>query len=150
MPEGNLEEILDFAIAREQEAHEFYMDMAKKAERPGMEGLFTQFAREEMGHKKRLEGIKKGTRSFAPAKKVVDLKIGDYLVEVEPTATVTYQNALILAMKKEKAAFQLYTDLAEQTDDAEVKKIFEGLAQEEAKHKLRFEVEYDDMILTEN
>ena len=150
MPEGNLEEILDFAIAREQEAHDFYMDLANKAERPGMDGLFTQFAREEMGHKKRLEGIKKGTRSFAPAKQVVDLKIGDYLVEVEPTATVTYQNALILAMKKEKAAFQLYTDLAAQTDDAEVKKIFEGLAQEEAKHKLRFEVEYDDMILTEN
>jgi rubrerythrin len=71
-------------------------------------------------------------------------------VDVEPTATVTYQNALILAMKKEKAAFQLYTDLASQTDDAEVKQIFEGLAQEEAKHKLRFEVEYDDMILTEN
>ena len=150
MPAGNLEEILDFAIEREQEAHEFYMDLAKKAERPGMDGLFTQFAREEMGHKKRLEGIKKGTRSFAPAKQVVDLKIGDYLVEVEPTATVTYQNALILAMKKEKAAFQLYTDLASQTEDAEVKQIFEGLAQEEAKHKLRFEVEYDDMILTEN
>ena len=150
MPAGNLEEILVFAIEREQEAHDFYMDLAKKAERPGMDGLFTQFAREEMGHKKRLEGIKKGVRSFAPAKQVTDLKIGDYLVDVEPTATLTYQNALILAMKKEKAAFQLYTDLASQTDDAEVKQIFEGLAQEEAKHKLRFEVEYDDMILTEN
>jgi rubrerythrin len=139
MPAGNLEEILDFAIAGEQEAHDFYMDLAKKVERPGMEGLFTQFAREELGHKARLEGIKKGTRSFAPAKKVVDLKIGDYL-----------QNALILAMKREKAAFQLYTDLAAQADDAEVKQIFESLAQEEAKHKLRFEIEYDDMILTEN
>ena len=150
MPAGNLEEILNFAIEREQEAHDFYMDLAKKAERPGMEGLFTQFAREEMGHKQKLEGIKKGTRSLAPAKQVVDLKIGDYLVDVEPSATLTYQNALILAMKKEKAAFQLYTDLAAETSDAEVKAIFEGLAQEEAKHKLRFEVEYDDMILTEN
>jgi rubrerythrin len=150
MAAGNLEEILDFAIEREQEAHDFYMDLAKKAERPGMEGLFTQFAREELGHKAKLEGVKKGARSFAPAKQVVDLKIGDYLVEVEPTTTLTYQNALILAMKKEKAAFQLYTDLAAETSDAEVKQLFEGLAQEEAKHKLRFEIEYDDMILTEN
>jgi rubrerythrin len=150
MPEGNLEEILDFAIAGEQEAHDFYVDLAKKAERPGMEGLFSQFAREELGHKKRLENIKQGSRSFVPSKQVVDLKIGDYLVEVPPSATITYQNALILAMKREKAAFQLYTDLAAKTDDAEVKAIFEGLAQEEAKHKLRFEVEYDDMILTEN
>ena len=150
MAAGNLEEILDFAIAGEQEAHDFYMDLAKKVERPGMEGLFTQFAREELGHKRRLESIKQGTRSFVPSKQVVDLKIGDYLVEVAPSATLTYQNALILAMKREKAAFQLYTDLAAETDDAEMKAIFEGLAQEEAKHKLRFEVEYDDMILTEN
>jgi rubrerythrin len=150
MPAGNLEEILDFAIAGEQEAHDFYMDLAKKVERPGMEGLFTQFAREELGHKARLESIKKGARSFAPSKKVTDLKIGDYLVDVDPSATLTYQNALILAMKREKAAFQLYTDLAAQADDAEVKQIFESLAQEEAKHKLRFEIEYDDMILTEN
>ena len=150
MPAGNLEEILDFAIAGEQQAHDFYMDLAKKVERPGMEGLFTQFAREEMGHKKRLEGIKKGTRSFVPAKQVTDLKIGDYLVDVDPSATMTYQNALILAMKREKVAFQLYTDLAAETDDPEVKAVFEGLAQDEAKHKLRFEIEYDDMILTEN
>jgi rubrerythrin len=150
MPAGNLEEILKVAIQREQEAHDFYMDLAKKAERPGMEGLFTQFAREEMGHKRRLEGIKKGTRTFAPSTQVTDLKIGDYLVEAEPSATMSYQDALILAMKREKVAFQLYTDLAAETDDAEVKAIFEGLAQEEAKHKLRFEIEYDDMILTEN
>jgi rubrerythrin len=150
MSAGNLEEILDFAIEREQESHDFYMDLAKKAERPGMGGLFTQFAREELGHKARLEGIKKGTRSFNPAKQVVDLKIGDYLVDVAPSPTLTYQNALILAMKKEKAAFQLYTDLAAETGDAEVRQIFETLAQEEAKHKLRFEIEYDDMILTEN
>jgi len=150
MPAENLDDILDFAIAGEQEAHDFYLDLAKKVERPGMEGLFTQFAREELGHKAKLEGIKKGARSFAPAKKVVDLKIGDYLVEVDPTVTLTYQNALILAMKRERAAFRLYTDLAAHAEDAEVKQIFESLAQEEAKHKLRFEVEYDDMILTEN
>ena len=146
----NADELLDFAIQGEQEAHDFYMDLAERVERPAMKKLLTQFAREELGHKAKLEGIKKGARSFAPAKKVVDLKIGDYLVDVDPTATLTYQNALILAMKRERAAFRLYTDLAAHAEDAEVKQIFEGLAQEEAKHKLRFEVEYDDMILTEN
>ena len=150
MPTGNLDEILNFAIQREQEAHDFYIDLAKKAERPGMGGLFTQFAREELGHKRKLEGIKKGTRSFSPAKQAVDLKIGDYLVDVTPSGTLSYQDALIVAMKREKAAFQLYTDLAGQTDDAELKQLFDGLAREEANHKLRFEVEYDDVILTEN
>ena len=31
-----------------------------------------------------------------------------------------------------------------------MRELFLSLAQEEAKHKLRFEIEYDDMILTEN
>jgi rubrerythrin len=53
-------------------------------------------------------------------------------------------------MKKEKEAFRLYTTLADFTDDPILKDTFHGLAQEEAKHKLRFEVEYDDNILTEN
>ncbi len=151
MPAGNLEEILDFAIAGEQEAHDFYMDLAKKAERPGMEGLFTQFAREELGHKKKLESIKSGARAFVPKQKVVDLKIGDYLVDVDPNATMTYQNALILAMKREKWPRSGSTAISQpRRTDAEVKQLFEGLAQEEAKHKLRFEIEYDDMILTEN
>jgi hypothetical protein len=28
--------------------------------------------------------------------------------------------------------------------------VFSALAQEEAKHKLRFELEYDDFVMTEN
>ena len=146
----NVNEILEFAIDREQEAHDFYVDLANKAEQPGMKDLFLQFAREEAGHKKKLEGIKKGSRSFPYADDVVDLKIADYLVEVEPTGDLTYQEALILAMKREKAAFRLYTDLAALTADKDLKLVFRSLAQEEAKHKLRFELEYDDKVLSEN
>ena len=55
-----------------------------------------------------------------------------------------------VAMKKEKAAFRLYTDLAASTDDADLKATLLLLAQEEAKHKLRFELEYDEQILKDN
>ena len=61
-----------------------------------------------------------------------------------------YQQALIVAMKKEKAAFKLYSDLAASTDDENLRTILLGLAQEEAKHKLRFEIEYDEQFLSEN
>jgi rubrerythrin len=50
-------------------------------------------------------------------------------------------------MKAEKAAFVLYTKLAEVTTDAGLQRVFRSLAQEEAKHKLRFEIEYDDNVL---
>jgi rubrerythrin len=53
-------------------------------------------------------------------------------------------------MKAEKNAFRLYSELVAATTDANLKAILVGLANEEAIHKLRFEVEYDDHFLTEN
>ena len=55
-----------------------------------------------------------------------------------------------MAMKKEKTAFKLYSDLSEKTDQEKYLNLFMALAQEEAKHKLRFEIEYDEQFLTEN
>jgi rubrerythrin len=81
--------------------------------------------------------------------KVTDLKIGDYLVDVPAAPDMEYQDALILAMKKEKASFRLYTDLAVTTEDGNLQSLMQGLAQEEAKHKLRLEMEYDEFFLTE-
>jgi rubrerythrin len=51
---------------------------------------------------------------------------------------------------KEKASYRLYSDLAEQVDNEELKDTFLWLAGEEAGHKLRFEIEYDDVVLKED
>lgn len=147
---NNVDEILDYAIQREQEAHDFYLDLAGKMDRPGMKETFTQFAGEELGHRKKLESIKQGKRLLPAQAKVMNLKIAEYTVDVDPGDELDYQKALILAMKREKASYKLYTDLAEIVEEADLKTTFLALAQEEAKHKLRFEVEYDDVILTEN
>jgi rubrerythrin len=146
----SVDAVLDFAIKNEQEASDFYTELAAKMEKPQMKQAFEGFAAEEMGHKAKLEAVKKGKIAKLTKAKVLDLKIGDYLVEQKPSASMDYQSALILAMKQEKAAFRLYTDLAASTDDASIRDLFLGLAQEEAKHKLRFEVEYDDDVLRDN
>jgi rubrerythrin len=115
-----------------------------------MKSTFEEFAKEEAGHKAKIQGVKSGKKLLAVEKKVLDLKISDYLVEIQPTKKMSYQDALMLAMQREKASFRLYSDLARQSDDASVRTLFQGLAQEEARHKLRFEVEYDDHVLKEN
>ena len=143
-----IDEILDFAIKNEEEAAGFYTELASKNVSPGMTKLFTSFAAEEKGHKAKLLDIKKGKHLVPAKEKVMDLKIGDYLVDVEPSTDMKYQDILILAMKKEKAAFKMYTDLATRVE-GDLQNTFLALAQEEAKHKLRFEVEYDDNILKE-
>ncbi|MCX8035510.1 MAG: ferritin family protein [Candidatus Sumerlaeia bacterium] len=151
MSEPNtIEEILDFAIAKEEEAAQFYTELAAKMANPNVQQMFRDFSREELGHKAKLLAVKQGKLTLARPEKVMDLKIADYVVDQEPQPEFTYQQALILAMKREKASFRLYTDLANQAEDANVRTTFLALAQEEAKHKLRFELEYDQFVLTEN
>ena len=151
-PMQSTDEVLEFAIAREQESADFYTNLSHRAENPNMRQVFVDFAREERGHKAKLIAIRDG-RLFpqaAPGGPVRDLKIADYVVEISPTPEMNYQDALIVAMQREKASFRLYTDLARSIDEPELKQAFLALAQEEAKHKLRFEVEYDQVVLREN
>ena len=136
------DELLDFAIDREQEAHDLYMDLAGRAEQFDVKTFLTQLAGEELTHKAKLEEVKSGRRPFAGARDVADLHISDYLAEVAPSGSLDYQDALILAIKREEASRNLYTDLARLAADKELKTVFLALAEEEGKHKHRFEIAY--------
>ncbi len=146
----SINDILEFAIQSEQEAVEFYSALASNATNKEMKTVFEQFAKEEMGHKAKLLKIKSDETFVVKAEQIVDLKIADYLVDVEASPNMSYEDALIVAMKKEKSAFKLYTNLAAKAPNDSMKNIFLSLAQEESKHKLRFEIEYDDFVLREN
>lgn len=147
---NTVDEILDFAIEREQAAADFYTDLAARTESAWMKEMLESFSQEELRHKGKLKSVKKGEKLLSSEQRVQDLKLGDYLVDVEPTGQLSLQDAMIVAMKREKAAYRLYSDLASKVEDAELKDLFLGLAQEEAKHKLYFETQYDDKIMHDN
>ncbi len=146
----SIDDILDFAINSEQEAVDFYTQLADQSEREEMTEIFQQFAKEEMGHKSRLMNIKQTGSFEVKDTEIKDLKISDYILDVEPKPNMSYHDALVVAMKKEKAAFKLYLNLADRSPNEEMKNLFLSLAQEESKHKLRFEIEYDEYVLREN
>jgi len=146
----SVDEVLDFAMAKEEEAVLFYQDLADRADKPWMAGMFKDFAQEEKGHKAKLAAVKEGRGLTPSAAKVLDLKIADYTVDVQAGEDLGFQEALVVAMKREKAAFRLYLDLAESTNDKNLRSTFQALAQEEAKHKLRIEIEYDNRVLSDN
>ncbi len=146
----SVDDILVFAIDEEQKAVDFYSKLASNARSEEMKDVFTEFAEEEIKHKTRLTKIREEGIFDMPKDAVHDLKISDYVVNVKPTPEMTYEEALIVAMKKEKAAFRLYTNLAAKAPNEDLKDVFLSLAAEESKHKLRFEVEYDDFVLREN
>ena len=110
---GSVDEVLDFAISREEEACAFYLQMAQRMEKPWMKQAFEEFANQELGHKDKLVAVKQGKTLAPAAKKIADLKIADYVVAAPLSPDMSYADALTVAMKREKKAFMLYTRLAD-------------------------------------
>lgn len=146
----SINDILDFAINEEQVAIDLYTTLAENAKTQDIKEVFMEFVGEEIKHKVKLIKVKEEGTFPIDASKIVDLKISDYIMDVKFHPEMKYEDALIFAMKKEKAAFKLYTTLAERAPNAQIKTLFEQLALEESKHKLRFEIEYDEFVLREN
>ncbi|MEZ5198943.1 MAG: ferritin family protein [Bacteroidales bacterium] len=146
----NINDILDFAINEEQVAIDLYTTLAENAKTDDIKQVFMEFVGEEIKHKVKLIKVKEEGTFPIEDENIVDLKISDYMMDVKFHPEMKYEDALIFAMKKEKAAFKLYSTLAERAPDVQIKKLFEQLALEESKHKLRFEIEYDEYVLREN
>lgn len=145
---GSIDEILTFAIDKENEAVEFYSSLAAEATRASLKGIFESFAKEEEKHATLLSDISgnKGKIESYEFKKIPDLKISDYMVETEYVQGMPMPEILKVAMKREEHAVKLYQTLADQTDNPDAKKVFTMLVQEESKHKLGLESMYDDYL----
>jgi len=143
----SIDEIIEFAIKKEEEAFNLYNELKEKTEDPAIRKIFEELAEEEKKHKQKLIDFKEGKLFLTPiSEKVPDLKISENLVKTELKGEFDIQDALIFAMNREKLAFTLYIQLSEKAENSDAKSILLSLAQEEAKHKLRLEIIYDDYM----
>ncbi len=147
MDQKNFQEMIDFAIQREIESINFYNQARKMVKHSGTRDLFLDFAKQEEGHKKKLEGVEAGKIPLGKIEKIPNLKISDYLVEAELRPDISYADILRIAMKREERSVRLYTDLNEKNQDENLRTLFAFLIQEESKHKYALEKIYDDEIL---
>jgi rubrerythrin len=146
----NINEIIQFAIGKEEEAAQFYEGLSREERFSGKKEMFIDFSREERKHKKLLEGMLTGdleeNLEEYRFKWITDIKRSDYVDDIEYEPGMGYQDILMLAAKREEKALQLYNDLQEKTETESAVKIFKVLCQEEAKHKLALETMYDDYM----
>ena len=141
------EEILQFAIAREVEANKFYLALAKRVADQQIRKTFEDLAEEELEHKAKLELEVMKTGSVLPAEQKVTIPEHEYIVsDGELTLDMDYRDMLMLGMEKEEAAFRTYVNLIPSVDDKESREVLLALAEEEVKHKIRFETEYDMLL----
>jgi len=147
MDEKKFKEIIKFAIDKEIKAFDFYTNARKVAKFSGAKDLFSDLAKEEVGHRKMLEKLDLKKIAQAKIEKVPDLKISTYIVDAEFKQDMPYADILRMAIKMEERALKLYTHMNKSNKDENLNKFFSLLANEEAKHKLRLEKIYDDEIL---
>ncbi len=142
--------IIGLAIDREVESYSFYRGAADKVKDPALKKMFTELAGEETKHREFLQGLL--------AKPVKDLKFDSHkdfkVVDDKETPKLSTDmkplEGLVLAIKKELGAMQMYTQLAASSTDAGLKKLFTELATMERGHKTRLEDIYTNMAFPES
>ncbi len=143
----SMDDVVGFAIEKEQKAMDFYRGCAQRAKNPGIKQFFEEMVLEEQRHRDLLKGLDTLDLQTLKLDKPEDLKISDYLVDVPFKEDLTYQEALTIAMKREEKAHAFYAGWKNKCLNEKTAQLFEILANEESKHKRKLENLYDEEIL---
>ena len=140
--------ILEFAISKEVESYHFYMAISRRVDTAKMREVFEELAAEELEHKAKLELEIIKTGKVLPAQEEPQAgPDSDYIVsEDNALLEMDYRDMLLLAIEKEDASFRTYVNLVANAGDEQTQELLLALAEEEVKHKLRFETEYDILL----
>ncbi len=149
MKADDAKKIISTAIDREVEAYTFYRSVSDRAKDPALKIIFDELAGDEKKHREFLQAFLTkdvAKLSFNPG---MDYKVGDALPTPNLTADLKPLEGLVLAIKKELEAMQVYTQLANLSTDTEQQFLFSQLANMERSHKARLEDIYTNMAYPE-
>lgn len=135
----DIKAIFDAAIAREEEAHAFYREVADRVSDRTVKQTFLELAQDELGHRTFLESCLKDPGLLVKLPVPRDYKVAEATAEPALSTDMKPADALALAMKKEQRAAQFYQALAEASSDAVTQSMFANLARMELGHKTRLE-----------
>jgi len=144
----SVEEVLKFAIRKEADAAAFYR-MAADRSNPGVQKTFEELAKEEEGHKKRLEKFDPAKIEQMEVKRTKGLGLAELMEDVPYSSDMNYADLLRMAIKNEERSQQLYLSASKMIKEPTLKKLLLVLAGEESTHKERLEKIYDSDILEE-
>jgi rubrerythrin len=149
MTQSEFKKIIANAVKAEVAANKFYGSVAKKTKDARLKKLFKALADEEIQHKLTLKSyLAKGAGEIQFSESA-DYKVGDELPTPPLTPDLKPVDGLVIAIKNELAAMQMYTQLAKASADKAQKKVFMELASMERGHKKKLEDLYTNMAFPE-
>lgn len=145
----DIKDIIQMAISREVESYTFYRSVSDRVKDANLKTLFNELAGDETKHRQFLEGLLTKDVKDLHITKAHDYKVSETLVTPKLSADLKPIDGLVLAIKKELEAMQMYTQLANSTSDFVQKSLFQNLAAMESGHKARLEDLYVEMAFPE-
>ena len=150
MQSETIESILKKAANKEQGSYLIYKNAASRAKDVQIKTTLSKFAEEELKHKQAIEDFNIETLSS----KEIEIEetsrqgISEYLTSTDEglSEDSDFNDILVYAAKREKKAFEFYSNMSKQVDDAGLKNLFVWLAQEESKHKEDIEALFWEII----
>jgi rubrerythrin len=149
MNRAEYRKVISLAIEREVEAYTFYRTVSDKAKDNNIKHIFDDLAQEEQKHKRMLEGFLATEPEKMHFSESKDYKIVDALPSPPLTLDLKPVDGIVIAIKKELEAMQMYTQLANASTDEAQKNIFLELALMERGHKSKLEDIYTNMAFPE-
>jgi rubrerythrin len=149
MKAEDAKKIISDAINNEIEAYTFYHGVADKAKNPAMKSLFSELAGEEKQHRELLQGMLTKDISKMKFDASHDYKVADEIPTPALKVGMKPIEGLVIAIKKELEAMQMYSQLAKLAKDTETQLLFSQLANMERGHKARLEDIYTNMAFPE-
>ncbi|MCX5810380.1 MAG: ferritin family protein [Proteobacteria bacterium] len=150
MNQDEFKKIISSAIGCEDESYAFYSTVSDKAKDKNLKNMFNELAGDEKKHRITLEAFLTRSPENMHFSKSKDYKVVDALLTPPLTADLKPLEGLVIAIKKELEAMQMYTQLANASTDETQKNIFVELASMERGHKSRLEDIYTNMAFPES
>lgn len=144
-----LEEVIGFAIEREDTAYRLYKRAAELSTSIASKKMFEELAQEEATHKAVFSKVDEDKAESHKLCKLPESSIAKYLADVPFRENLSYSEILAYALKTEENAYQLYKAAAGMADDPKLQKVLMTFADVELGHRRRLEAIYEERVLTE-
>lgn len=139
MDKERFDTIVSDAIEGEAQAQDYYFKLSKRASDPQTASLFEALSKQERTHRDILLKILEQKKVVVKLGDLPDVSSKTAADDVTYSDSMSYREAISMAIKKEEEATDLYLLLAESNTDPEIIEIFTSLAKHEASHKRELE-----------
>ncbi len=141
------------AAAKEEGTYLLYKNAANNTKDLHTKTVLNKFAEEELKHKQIIENFSVDKLEILNTETVETSRQGitDFLNDTDDGLgdQPEFKEVLIFAAKREKKAYEFYSNMSENVENSDLKKLFIWLAQEETKHKEDIEALFLEVMYRE-